>query len=202
MTTETVNNIHSIQKSFELSNDEKNDEKYREILKLIHFNSKHDMIKKLISEIGIDYLSLPNPKIKDWGKDFPRYLHLYAEAFGEGHRLFNLLNESFGISLTDYQIIYLIICGIFWRYYYDTKIINYAIIELKNSEIYSRITKIPFTQELSKLLDDSGVSKKYSQFKRYGETLGYFNGQWLCDPSTYKEECKAIDKEYYKSLKC
>ena len=63
------------------------------------------------------------------------------------------------------------------------------------------MTKIKFTDELSELLDQSGVSKSFPQFKRYGETLGYINIRWFIDPSTYKKECKMIDLIYsYKKL--
>ena len=166
---------------------------YIELHSLIKGNCNHDKMIKIIKDLGTEYLSQPDPRIKDWGKDYPRYLHLYGKAFAEGHGLFDLLQTHIAIQLRDIDIIYLCVCGVFWRYHYDISIINYALIQLKKSDIYTRLVKIPYTLEIDMLLECSGVSSILPQFKKYGETLGYFNAHWLCDPSTYEEECKMID---------
>jgi hypothetical protein len=163
-----------------------------ELITLVHWapnSSTPDKIKTLIKKIGVEYLNEKYKNIpEDWPVFFPNYLRIYSEFFSEGHELFNLFQENLDIVLTDLDVIYLLIKGIFWKYYYDTKIINYAIEEFKKCDRYMQITRIPYTPEIGLLLDITGVSKDYSYFKELGETCGYFNAQWLCDPKTYDKE--------------
>jgi hypothetical protein len=171
---------------------------YNEIKHLIKFNSSYDKIKDLIKSIGIEYLSHPDSNITDWGKDFPRYLHLYGLCFSEGHGIFDLLRKSITIPLSGFDMVYMTIAGVFWRYYNNIGIVNDAICQLKKSDIYNQMNNIPYTEELVKLLEDSSVTRQYGQFNRYGKELGYFNISWLVDPSTYDNliDCKKIDVKH------
>lgn len=168
-----------------------------ELLTLVHYtpnSSTSDKIKILIAKIDIEYLHEEYKNVPKYSPIiFPNYLRIYSEIFGEGHALFNLFQENLNIVLTDLDIIYLLIKGVFWRYYNDTKIINYAIEEFKKCDRYNHITRIPYTREIGLLLDITGVSDNYFYFKKLGETLGYFNAQWLCDPSTYDKELDKLN---------
>ena len=171
---------------------------YNEIKHLIKFNSSYDKIEKLIGSLSIEFLSYPDSNITDWGKDFPRYLHLYGLCFSEGHGIFDLLRKNIVIPLTDFDIVFMTIAGVFWRYYNNKSIVNDAISQLKKSDVYEQMNKIPYTTKLVKLLEDSSVTKQYGQFNRYGKELGYFNIGWLIDSSTYGNsiDCKKVDVKY------
>jgi len=173
-----------------------NDDKYIELHRLIQFNIEHNKIAQIIEELGTEYLSQLDPNKKDWGKHIPRYRHVYLRAFSEGHALFDLLQEHIKIKLTTIDLLHLIISSVFWRYYHDRSIKNHALNQLKNSSVYPTLTHILYTPEIGILLDCTKTSVQFPYFKRYGETLGYFNAYWLVDPSTYKKECKEIDMIY------
>lgn len=184
-----------------------NDDKYYEVMRLLKFNSNKKLITQLIEEIDTDYLLESSSTKKDWTKNHPRYLALFGIIFSEGHPSFNfmlslLVNDlKHKIELRDYDLLYIIILGIFWRYYYeDDDIKNYAISELKASSYYSSIEKVPYDQDIEYLLSNTGLDKEYPQFKRYGKTLGYINGRWFYDHSIYDEECKMIDAIHYYNM--
>jgi hypothetical protein len=160
---------------------------YNELINLISNNRNHTQIQKTIKELGKEYLS------QEWATNIPRYLHLYGVAFREGRPLFNLLKKSIDIPLNNIDIMYMIITGVFWRYYYVTTIINEAISELKSSEIYKMMSNIPYTSELIKLFDDTSVSSNHPHLKKCGEMYGYFNPNWIIEPTSCKKALCKID---------
>ena len=181
-------------------NNNNNEEKYLECIRLIKFNSDIDKLQELLKNIDTQFLRDKDPSVTDWTKNHPRYLHLFIMVFAEGHPLFNTMckiMEEHDIILSDYELLYCIIIGIFWRYYYDEKIINYAICELKEGVIYNTINHIQFTPEINYLLLNVGIENKYSYFRRCSNSLGYINGKWFTEPTIYNKECDMINLKYY-----
>jgi len=181
---------------------------FNECIKNIHFNSGgfyNQKILDTLSKIEPSFLKSTNPNIEDWGKNHPRYLRLYCETFTEGHPCFDIITNylsSIDIELTSYDFTYMIIIGVFWRYYNNTSIINHALSQLKASSYFKQIQEIPFTSELEFLLTNIGIENKYSYFKRYAKGLGYLNCNWFIDPSSYVNniQLQKINEEYYKNL--
>ena len=151
-------------------------ELFNKVLHSLKIRGTKKEIQPYIEKMDTSFLLEPNPSIKDWGKGLPRYTEFFTMTFGEGHPQFNFLLEllvddtKHRIQLNDRDIMHFVICGVFWRYYNSRSIINSAIEQFKESR-YSDMKKIPFTDELGKLLCDTNVNREYSQFKRYGETL-------------------------------
>ena len=182
------------------SNNNNNEEKYLECIQLIKFNSNIDKLQELLKNIDTQFLRDKCPSVKDWTKNHPRYLHLFIIVFAEGHPLFNIMckiMEKHDIILSDYDLLYCIIIGIFWRYYYDEKIINYAIRELKDGVIYNTINHIQITPKINYLLLNVGIENKYSYFRRCSNSLGYINGKWFTEPTIYNKECDMINLKHY-----
>ena len=169
---------------------------FQESIKLLHFTgSSSDKISENISAISTDYLISTNPEITDWGKNHPRYLSLLAKLFSEGHPYFETVVECLNkkeILLTSYDILYCIVLGIFWRYYYERDIINYAIEEIKETAFYKDNNEIPFTPELDYFLMHCGIENEYSYFRKCSNSIGSINLKWFIDPKVYRDDPRCI----------
>ena len=169
---------------------------------MLQFNTVKQL-KETLNLIDKSYLLEKNPNIKDWGKNHPRYLGFFGKAFSEGHQCFELLidilvtSPQFQIELTDYDLVYMVVTGIFWRYYYDSKIVNYAIQEFNVSKYIADIEHIVFTPEINYMLLNIGIEGRYPQFRNYGSKLGFINCKWFIEPKTYQEnpQCIEVDKQ-------
>ena len=68
-------------------------ELFNKVKHSLKFKGTKKEIQPYIEKMDTSFLLEPNPSIKDWGKDLPRYTEFFTMTFGEGHPQFNFLLE-------------------------------------------------------------------------------------------------------------